>query len=155
MGALINPADPRFGKPGEMPRKIADYCRESKQKPPEGPGAIIRCALESLALSYRRTLGEIEDATGQKLSRLHILGGGSKNLLLNQLAADATGRTVIAGPVEATAIGNLLLQAIALGHLASLAELRTVVRDSFPVSTYQPTNAAIWTAAYNRFKDLP
>jgi rhamnulokinase len=153
--SLINPNDSRFVTADEMPNKIAAYCRETKQPVPQTPGEFVRCALESLALSYRRTLGELEDTTGRKLTKLHIVGGGTKNNLLNQFAANATGRTVFAGPGEATAAGNILIQAMALGHLKDLAAIRRVVRDSFSISTYQPRDAALWDAAYNRFKDLP
>lgn len=138
MVSLIDPADPRFASPGDMPQKIAAYCRETKQPVPESIGATVRCALESLAASYRRGLDTLERLTGQKLSRLHVVGGGSKNRLLMQLAADATGRQVICGPVEATAIGNLLIQALALGRIKDHAELRAIVRASFPVETFSP-----------------
>ena len=138
MVSLIDPADPRFASPGDMPQKIAAYCRETKQPVPESIGATVRCALESLAASYRRGLDTLERLTGQKLSRLHVVGGGSKNRLLMQLAADATGRQVICGPVEATAIGNLLIQALALGKIKDHAELRAIVRASFPVETFNP-----------------
>ena len=102
-----------------MPRKVQNFCRGTGQAVPETPGEVVRCALESLALSYRQTLGQIEALTGRTIRRLHIVGGGSRNALLNRFAADATGRDVLAGPVEATAIGNLLLQAAALGHLTT------------------------------------
>ncbi len=138
MVSLIDPADPRFASPGDMPQKIAAYCRETRQPVPESIGATVRCALESLAASYRRGLDTLERLTGQKLSRLHVVGGGSKNRLLMQLAADATGRQVICGPVEATAIGNLLIQALALGQIKDHAELRAIVRASFPVETFSP-----------------
>jgi rhamnulokinase len=152
---LINPSDPRFVKPGDMPQKVQAYCRETGQPVPKTQGEIVRCALESLALAYRRTLEELEAVTGRKLKRLHIIGGGTKNQLLTQFAADATGREVIAGPVEATAIGNLLMQALALGKLKDLAHLRRVVRSSFPVHTYHAKDAAAWDAAYQRFVKLP
>ena len=148
--SLIDPTDPRFGLPGDMPLKIAAYCRETKQPVPEGVGAIVRCALESLAIAYRRSLDTLERLTGQKLSRLHIVGGGSKNRLLMQMAADATGRQVIAGPVEATAIGNLLIQALALGRIKDHAELRHIVKASFPVESFQPHDHANWEAALKR-----
>jgi rhamnulokinase len=138
MVSLIDPADPRFASPGDMPQKIAAYCRETGQPVPESVGATVRCALESLAASYRRGLDTLERLTGQKLSRLHVVGGGSKNRLLMQLTADATGRQVISGPVEATAIGNLLIQALALGRIKDHAELRAIVRASFPVETFHP-----------------
>lgn len=152
--ALINPNDARFGKPDNMPQKIVEFCRETSQTPPATYGEFVRCTLESLALLYRKTLDQLETLTGRKFATLHIVGGGSQNTLLNQLSANATGRTVIAGPVEATAIGNLLIQAIALGHLPSLAALRTVVRNSFDVQTYQPKNANSWSGAYEQFREI-
>ena len=103
-----------------MPEKIAAYCIESKQPVPESHG-LVRSSLESLALSYRKVLDELEETTGETLRTLHIVGGGSKNKLLNQLAANATGRRVLSGPSEATAIGNVLIQSLALGHLGSLS----------------------------------
>jgi rhamnulokinase len=149
--ALINPVDPRFGKPDNMPQKIAEFCRETGQTVPQTPGETIRCVLESLACAYRTTLEQVEEMTGRKMKVLHIVGGGSQNRLLNQFAANAIGRTVIAGPVECTAIGNVLIQALALGHLESLAAMRDVVRHSFEVQTYQPQNEAAWQQAYERF----
>ena len=150
--SLLHPDDTRFLAPGGMPEKVRAYCRETGQPVPETPGQIVRCALESLALSYRRTLEQTEALTGRTLRRLHIVGGGSHNALLNQFAADATGRTVLAGPVEATAIGNVLLQAVTLGHLASLADLRRTVRASFPVQTFEPVRTDAWQTAYTRFQ---
>ncbi|MGA2140064.1 MAG: rhamnulokinase family protein [Verrucomicrobiia bacterium] len=150
--ALIRPSDPRFVKPGNMPGKIADFCRETGQPVPGDAGGTIRCALESLALQYRQTLDQIEDITGRKIMKLHIVGGGSRNKLLNQFAANATGRTVMAGPIEATAAGNVLIQAIALGHLPSHEALRHVVRNSFEVETYKPADAELWQQAYERFQ---
>ena len=152
--SLINPNDERFGKPGNMPEKIAAFCRETGQPVPTTPGEFIRCILESLALLYRRTLEQLEVITGQPVTTLHIVGGGSQNLLLNQFSANATGRTVIAGPAEATATGNILIQALALGQLKDLAELRQVVRNSFAVQTYQPQDGAVWATAYERFQKL-
>ena len=152
---LINPAAPRFMKPNNMLRKIVDYCHQTDQDAPEAPGEIIRCVLESLALLYRRTLEEITMVTGREPKYLHIVGGGCKNSLLDQLAADATQLTVLAGPSEATAIGNILVQAIALGHLGSLAEVRQVVRESFPPIVFQPNEASTWQSAYQHFRKLP
>ena len=111
----------------------------------------MRCIFESLALLYRVTIEELEQLSGRTISRLHIVGGGSQSALLNQFAASATGRQVIAGPAEATAIGNVLLQAIALGDLGSLAALRQVVRNSFALQTIEPISPEIWGAAYQRF----
>jgi rhamnulokinase len=152
--SLIRPDDARFLTSGEMPAKVQNFCRETSQTIPETPGQIVRCALESLALSYRQTLEQIETLTGRTIRRLHIVGGGSQNALLDQFAAEATGKTVQAGPAEATAIGNLLLQAVTLGHLGSLAELRRTARASFPVQTFEPKDAGDWEEPYARFGQL-
>ncbi len=152
--ALLDLRDDRFAKPDNMPQKIVDFCRETNQPAPTTPGEFVRCVLESLALLYRQTLDRIEEVTGQKLATLHIVGGGSKNQLLNQLSANATGRTIIAGPVECTAIGNVLIQAIAMGQLPSLAALRQVVRNSFPTVRYEPQNKMPWEEAYKRFREM-
>jgi len=150
-GSLINPADPRFLIPGDMPVKIAAFCRETAQPVPANPGAFIRCALESLALLYGRTFRQLEELIGRKIERLHIVGGGAKNELLNQFTANALQIPVLTGPVEATAAGNVLIQAIALGYLPSLAAARQVVRDSFPINIVQPQDKATWNAAYQHF----
>jgi len=152
--SLLNPADPRFLAPGGMPDKVREFCRNSGQPVPETPGEIVRCTLESLALSYKDTLTQLETLTGRTLTRLHIVGGGSRNALLNQLAADATGRHVLAGPVEATAIGNVLLQAVTLGHLDGLAALRRTVQGSFPIQSYTPDSPEVWQDAEARFQLL-
>ena len=151
---LINPNDDRFGKPGDMPAKIRMFCRETGQREPGSPAEHIRCVLDSLALLYRRVLDQMEDATGRHLSVLHIVGGGSRNRLLNRLSADATGRTVWAGPDECTAAGNVLIQALTLGHLESLREARAVVRRSFPIERFEPAERAVWAEAYERFQAL-
>jgi len=151
---LINPNDPRFLRPDDMPAAVREYCREFSQPEPETPGQFVRCALESLALLYSQIIGQMEQVTGAKLTTLHIVGGGSKNTLLNQMTADATGRTVVAGPVEATAIGNVLLQALTLGHIATHADLRKTVRASFHLETCTPCPSPAWKAAYERFSKL-
>lgn len=148
---LIDPDDPRFLKPGDMSAKIAAFARETGQPEPISPGAYTRCILESLALLYRETLARIEHLTGRTIRTLHIVGGGSQSALLNQFAADATGRKVLAGPVEATAIGNILIQAIVAGHLRSLAALREASRASFPVVSFVPSASPEWLAAIERF----
>jgi rhamnulokinase len=152
--SLIDPRAARFLKPGDMPQRIVNYCKETHQQGPETPGEFVRCILESLALLYRLTIEEIQKATGQSIHRLHIVGGGSQNTLLNEFAANATERQVVAGPAEATAIGNVLIQAVALGHVQSLAALREVVRDSFSLQTFEPRTTAEWQAAYQRFLRL-
>jgi rhamnulokinase len=152
--SLIDPRATQFLKPGDMPRKIAAFCSETGQPAPETPGQFVRCIFESLALLYRVTLEELEQLSGRTIRRLHIVGGGSQSALLNQFAASATGRQVVAGPAEATAIGNVLLQAVALGHLGSLAALRQIVRDSFALQTFEPIAPESWGAAYQRFIQL-
>ena len=146
--SLINPNAERFMKPDNMPAKIAAYCRETGQPVPETPGQVTRCIFESLALSYRQMLGQIEQLTGKPINRLHIVGGGTKSLLLNQYAANGT------GPVEATACGNILIQALALGHINSLSTLRKIVRESSQIIQYQPQESAQWSAAFERFSQL-
>ena len=135
---IVDADAPELAQPGDMPARIAAYCRRSGQPVPGSPGEIVRVALDSLALKYHLVLSDLERLTGGRLEPLHIVGGGSRNRLLCQLAADATSRLVIAGPSEATALGNVLMQAMALGHLGSLAELRAVVRRSAEVVTYEP-----------------
>jgi len=152
--AIINPDHQPFLAPGEMPQKIEQFCKNSRQPVPSSPGAFIRTCLESLALTYRRTLEGLQDILGRQIEVIHIVGGGSQNELLNQMTADACGRTVIAGPAEATAAGNLLVQAMALGDIKSLAELRSIVRNSFEVKKYEPQNATAWDSAYSRFREL-
>jgi rhamnulokinase len=150
--SLINPADPRFLAPGEMPQRIAAFCRENGQPEPQSPGATIRCVLESLALLYRRTLRQLEPLFGNKFERLHIVGGGSQNALLNQFTADALQLPVLAGPVEATALGNIAVQALVLGHLPSLAAAREVIRASFDLTTFPPQAGAGWEEQAARFE---
>jgi len=155
--ALINTGDPRFLRPGSMPEKIRSYCRETGQPLPSSRGEIARCILESLALEYARTLRELETLAGRTMRRLHLVGGGSRNTLLNQLTADACGVEVLAGPAEATAIGNILLQALALGLVRSLAHLREIVRASFPLARFLPQagGAKTWANARQIHSRLP
>jgi len=127
-----------FLEPGGMPRKIAEHCLARGERPPETPAEFTRTILESLAERYRQVLASLETLAGRRFDVIHIVGGGSRNRLLNQLVADATGRTVIAGPSEATAIGNVLIQAIGAGELSGLEEARAVVRRSCGVETFQP-----------------
>src|SRR5207302_2687030 len=121
---------------------------------PDGVGPTVRCALESLALRYRWVLGKLEELTGKRLDVIHVVGGGSRNALLCQLTADACNRPVLAGPVEATAAGNVLTQALGLGLLGSLAEGREVIRQSFEMRAYPPKNSETWEGPYQRFLSL-
>ncbi len=149
--ALVDPDDPSFLHPEDMPAAIAEFCRRTGQTPPEDRGAIVRAILESLALKYRHTLTQLETLLGRRVSVIHVVGGGSQNALLCQFTADACERPVIAGPVEATATGNLLMQLRALGTLSSDAEARAVVRRSFALTTYEPRDPEPWREAYARF----
>ena len=148
--AVINADDERFITPGDVPARIRAYCRETSQTVPEDSGAIVRLALEALALKYRYVLDALEDLFERRLERIHIVGGGIQNQLLCQFTADATQRPVVAGPVEATAIGNLMVQALGLGEVGSLDEARQVVRNSFEPAYYAPAPGQNWDAAYER-----
>jgi rhamnulokinase len=150
--AILDPD--AFLEPGDMPRRIAEYCHTTSQPAPLNSGEISRMILESLALRYRSVLQMIESLLGRRFSVIHIVGGGSQNQVLNQFVADATGRTVVAGPSEATAIGNVLIQAIGSGAIADLTEARAVVRRSFPTRTIQPAATADWDAAYEKYRRL-
>lgn len=153
--AFVDPDDERFLAPGDMPGRLRAYCRESGQRPPEEPGQVVRMILESLALKTRWVLGAISGLTGWAPRAIHMVGGGTRNRLLCELTAQATGLPVLAGPAEATAIGNLLVQAMALGELASVAEGRALVRRSFPPEMYEPgEDASAWQAAWERFLPL-
>ena len=152
--AVIDPDDASFLHPGDMPGRIRNYCKKTGQQIPETKGEIVRIALESIALKYRQVLESLEEVTGKHFTPVHIIGGGTKNRLLNQFAADCTGRTVITGPIEATAIGNVLMQAITLGHLGSLADARSVVRASFTLETYHPARQNLWDEAYERIQKV-
>lgn len=152
--SLVNLNDPRFLNPTDMPKTIQEFCRETKQSVPKTDGELIRCCYESLALKYRETLGSLEELAGNKIEVIHIVGGGSQNKILNQFTADACQRPVLAGPVEATAMGNLLTQVRANGELGSLAEMREVVRQSSDVTRYEPSPAPAWNEAMSRFATL-
>ena len=149
--SLINPADPRFLAPTDMTVAISKFCHETGQKSPESPGEFARCAFESLALLYGSTRRQLEELTGEKIERLHIVGGGSRNELLNQFTADALQIPVIAGPVEATAAGNVLIQAIGLGQVESLEEAREIVRNSSAIRVVSPGGSGPWEEAAETF----
>lgn len=152
--ALIDPEAPAFLAPGDMPARIREFCRQTGQTPPESKGAVIRCALESLALKYRWGVEKLEELTGSPIETVHIVGGGTQNTLLNQFTANATGRPVITGPIEATAFGNILMQMLALGHISSLEEGGQIMRRSCEIATYAPAEQDRWAEAYARFKTI-
>jgi len=151
---LINPDDSGFLNPGNMPLAIQGFCRKTQQPVPETKGEIARCIYDSLALKYKYTLGQIEWITGKKIEKLHIIGGGANNEMLNQFTANAAGIPVIAGPTEATAIGNVLMQAKALGVIHSLEEIRCVVRNSFEMKYFAPVSDLNWKIAFEKFEKL-
>lgn len=152
--SLINPDDAGFLNPGNMPKAVQEYCAKTNQPVPQNKGEIARCIYDSLVLKYKYTLKQIESVTGKKIERLHIIGGGAHNSMMNQLTADATGIPVFAGPTEATAIGNILMQAKALGKVNSLAEIREIAGNSFEVIKYTPSPKLNWDEAYERFEKL-
>ncbi len=152
--SIVNPDDSRFLNPPDMPKAIQSFCRETGQPVPKTEGELIRCAYESLALRYRQVLGWLEELTGNRIEVIHIVGGGSRNETLNQFAADACQRPVLAGPVEATAMGNLLVQVRSSGELGSLADMRSVIRKSSEVKTFDPGPSLAWEAASARFEVL-
>jgi len=152
--AVIDVDYPAFLPPGDMPERIREYCQSTNQAVPQTKGEIVRCIFEGLALKYRWVLEHLEKMLGYRLDPIHIVGGGTKTAMLSQFTADCTGRMVITGPVEATAMGNLLMQARALGHVESLAHLREVVRNSSSLGSYQPQPNSAWDRAYALLSDL-
>jgi rhamnulokinase len=153
-GPIVDVDAHPFLAPGDMPNKICRFCQETGQPVPESKGAILRGALEGLALRYRWVLAKLEEMQGRRIEVVHIIGGGLQNELLCQLAADAMQRPVVTGPIEATAMGNILMQALALGEIGSLDEGRELVRNSCEVKTYEPGPAAPWDEAYARYEKL-
>ncbi|MCD9021409.1 rhamnulokinase [Cohnella silvisoli] len=149
--SLIHPDDPRFFSPSGMVEKIQSFCRETNQPIPQSEGEIVRCILESLALRYRQALEQAERLTEIRYGGLHMVGGGIQNELLCQFTANALGRPVWAGPIEASAIGNMLLQLIAQGKCKDLQEARKLVAASFPTEAYEPNADMDWSAAYELF----
>jgi rhamnulokinase len=152
--SLINPADPRFLAPASMPQEIAAACEATGQPVPETPGQFTRCIFESLALLYRKTLLQLEQLTQIKLEVLHIVGGGSKNALLNQFTANACQIPVLAGPVEATALGNIIIQAITMGEIPDLPAARKMIRENFELTRFNPSETNDWPEAFARFEKL-
>lgn len=150
-GSVIDPDEESFYEPADMPEMIRAYCTKTGQKRPESDGSLARTVLESLALKYRFVIERLEKLTGKKYSGIHIIGGGAKNRLLCQLTAGCTGKAVYAGPIEATAIGNGLVQLISLGEISDYSQARSIVLKSFPPDIYQPENVLRWEEEYDRF----
>jgi sugar (pentulose or hexulose) kinase len=149
--SLIDPDDPVFLAPGDMPTRIRDFCRCTHQPEPETVGQMMRAIFESLALKYRGVLECLVDLAGKRVDTLHIIGGGARNTLLCQMTANSVGREVIAGPFEATALGNGIVQLITLGVLDDLAEARRILSRTQDTARYEPRESSAWEDAYQRF----
>ena len=153
-GAFVDPDCPDFLNPSSMTEAIRSFCRRTGQPPPLSPSETVRCILESLAMKYRWTLDELVRLTGKSINRIHVIGGGSRNETLCQFAADATGLPVFSGPAEATAVGNIMVQALAMGRVSSVGEIRAIVRESIDIKAFEPVWAAEWDRAYGMFREV-
>lgn len=152
--SLINPDDPLFANPADMEKAIRTYCTDTRQPVPETRGEVVRCIFESLALRYRQVLENLRSLSPRPIETLHVIGGGSRNELLNRFTANAVGIPVVAGPSEATAIGNVMVQAMAAGQASDMAGMRRLVHRSVPLKTYQPQDTGNWDIAYIHFKNI-
>ena len=152
--SLINPDDAAFANPADMEQAIRDYCRASHQPIPETRGQVVRCIFESLALRYRQVLDNLRSLSPRPVEALHVIGGGSRNDLLNQWTANAVALPVIAGPSEATGIGNVMMQALAAGAAADITSMRRLINRSIPLKTFLPEDAEVWDAAYLHYKQI-
>ncbi len=151
---MIDPDCPDFINPTDMPEAIINYCKKTNQQAPGNPAEFTRCICDSLAFKYRMVFDQLKEVTGRPLDRINIIGGGTKNKLLCQLTANATGVPVVTGPEEATAIGNIMVQAMAMGYVSSLSEIRAVIRNSFDLKTYEPKDIEQWDRQYQRFFEI-
>jgi rhamnulokinase len=152
--SFVDPDDPVFLPPGDMPERIREYCAHTNQPVPETEGQVLRTIYESLAMKYREALDRLSSLSGRQIPKLHIIGGGTRNMLLCQMTADATSLPVVAGPVEATAIGNACVQMISLGWIDNIAAARTIVGQSFSMTEYAPQKVEQWDEAYSRFQKI-
>lgn len=152
--SFIDPDAPEFSPPGDMPARVQEFCRKTGQKIPQTVGEIMRCIYESLALKYRFAALQLQDATGKKFTALHILGGGTKDRLLCQMSADSTGLPVIAGPIEATALGNIVIQLVALKKIGSIDDGRELIAKTEALKQYAPKDTEQWDKAYEHFKTI-
>ncbi|MDR0686768.1 MAG: rhamnulokinase, partial [Dysgonamonadaceae bacterium] len=152
--SLIDPDDPQFANPESMTTAIANYCKKTGQPEPNSHAAVIRCIFESLAMKYKYVFNQLQKVAPFEIEKLHVIGGGSQNKLLNEFTANATGVTVVAGPSEATAIGNALLQAKGLGLVNSLSDIRTIVAKSCSRETFEPQYTESFQKEYERFVNL-
>ena len=152
--SLIDPDRDAFMNPLSMTDAIAEFCTQTGQPVPASEGAYVRCCLESLAMQYRLVLQMLGDVYEKSFEKINIVGGGTQNKLLNQFTADATGTTVVTGPIEATIIGNVIMQAVGLGHIKDLEEARQIIRNSFDLETYTPQQSELWDRQFDRFMKL-
>lgn len=151
---ILEPDYMEFYNPPDMLLAIVDFCKRTSQPPPENTGQFVRAILEGLAFKYRMVLDQLREVSGKKLEKLHIIGGGAQNELLSQFSANATGIPVITGPSEATAVGNLMVQAMAMGHVKDLNEIRAVIRNSFDLKTFMPGEQHAWEEAYQQYRGI-
>ncbi len=149
---FINPDSPEFGKPGDIPKRVQEFCKRTKQYIPQTVGEIVRCIYESLAMKYRYALLNLKDITGKDFECINIVGGGTKDPLLCKMTADACNMKVMAGPIEATALGNIAMQFMSSGKIKNMAEARKIIKNSFDIKTYEPENPDEWDKAYDEFK---
>jgi sugar (pentulose or hexulose) kinase len=152
--SVIDPDWMNFYNPDNMVNEIVSFCKMTGQSEPSSHGQFVRIILEGLAFKYRMVLDQLREVSGKKLARIHIIGGGTQNELLSQFTANATGVPVVTGPAEATAIGNLMVQAMAKGHFGSLDDIREVIRNSFELKTFLPKEPAMWESAYSRYLSI-
>jgi rhamnulokinase/L-fuculokinase len=152
--SFIDPDAPELSAHGNLPDKIRAYCKSTNQPVPETVGQVVRCIYESLALKYRLALTQISQCTGKKFDVLHLMGGGTKDGFLCELSAESLGIPVIAGPVEATALGNIILQLIALGEIESIEEGRKIIRDTEKVKIFEKEHTPDWDEAFGRFCEI-
>jgi len=152
--SLVDPDDAAFLRPDDMTQAIAAFCRQTGQPTPESIGEYVRTIMESLALKYRFVLDQLEAITGSKLSKIRVIGGGSRNELLNRFTAEATGRVVLAGPAEATALGNVAMQMLACSAVSSLSEARGIIERSVEPVRFEPSTAGGWDEAYRAFRNI-
>lgn len=152
--AFVDPDDPGFYNPSNMEKAIVEYCVRTKQTPPPDRGTFLRVVYESLAMKYRMVNEQLSAASGRKSKVVHIVGGGSKNVMLNQFTADAVGLPVLAGPEEATAVGNIMVQALGLGLIHSMRDALPAIRKAFPIREFNPQDTASWNKAYEKFRTV-
>lgn len=152
--SFIDPDYNLFMAPGDLPNRIRQFCRNTNQPIPESEGEVICCIMQSLALKYRMTIESLEEITGKSFDVIHMVGGGIQDKMYCRFTANATGRRVLAGPVEATSIGNIMVQVMALGEVKTLSDIRQVVRESFPITEYEPKDCEMWDEAYENFKKI-